>query len=99
MYPGNIIHMLKTIKYDSLVDTCGKSHKTHSHSTFIRLEMFWPVKLWSIVQMFCVLFIFKDNLTEVRRKLLNYDFNGMKIIMVTFESSLQQTNMCMKHYP
>ena len=49
--------------------------------------------------MFCVLFIFKDNLTEVRRKLLNYDFNGMKIIMVTFEGSLQQTNMCMKHYP
>ena len=49
--------------------------------------------------MHCVLIFVKDSLTEVRRKLLNYDFNGMKIIMVTFEGSLQQTNMCMKHYP
>ena len=49
--------------------------------------------------MYCFLIFLKDSLTEVRRKLLNYDFNGMKIIMVTFEGSLQQTNMCMKHYP
>ena len=49
--------------------------------------------------MYCVLIFVKDSLTEVRRTLLNYDFNGMKIIMVTLEGSLQQATMCMKHYP
>ena len=49
--------------------------------------------------MYCFLIFLKDSLTEVRRKLLNDDFYGMKIIMVTLEGSLQQTDMCMKHYP
>ena len=50
--------------------------------------------------MYCCLILKKmHSLSEVRRKLLNDDFNGMKIIMVTLEGSLQQTNIGMKHYP